>query len=125
VKLSELEKIARLKGSARLATIYLITADDVGFKIGRTTSIVDRVAKLQTSHHKEIRVIHFFLTLKPVIVEGALKRLFKSKHVRGEWYMLTPEDVLFIQRLDRGNHIELINECAMNRGIQRWRLISQ
>ena len=60
------------------------------FKIGYTTDLKTRLADLQVAHPYSLQV---YATIENVSrnKETELHHLFKKKHVRGEWFAITPD----------------------------------
>ena len=60
------------------------------FKIGYTTNLKKRLESLQTAHY---RLLQVYATIEnvPRQKETELHQLFKKKHIRGEWFAITPE----------------------------------
>ena len=60
------------------------------FKIGYTTNLKKRLEILQTAHY---RLLQVYATIEnvPRQKETDLHQLFKKKHIRGEWFAITPE----------------------------------
>ena len=60
------------------------------FKIGYTTNLKKRLESLQTAHY---RLLQVYATIEnvPRQKETEPHQLFKKKHIRGEWFAITPE----------------------------------
>jgi hypothetical protein len=79
------------------------------YKIGMTSGnkIRKRIEALQTSHWQELEVIFETNMIPNVrIHESELHNLYKSKRVRGEWYMINKEDIKSIKSKYRSLSIE-------------------
>jgi hypothetical protein len=104
--LSELlENTVTLEITDQSGFVYLVKADDDNiYKIGCSKSPIKRLSSLQSSNHKELRVIHRVFSLNMWVLEKALHQYYSSCQVRGEWYQLTPEQVeyfpLTVYRID-------------------------
>lgn len=67
---------------------------DLPIKIGKASSVSYRRAELQTAHYTELIVI---FTLEGYSeLEKELHDRFMRKHVRGEWFALTQDDLDYI-----------------------------
>jgi hypothetical protein len=64
---------------------------DLPIKIGKANSVTSRKSELQTAHYTELIVL---FTLNGYSkLEKELHTRFSRKHVRGEWFSLTQEDL--------------------------------
>ena len=68
------------------------------FKIGRTRAPKRRLGEVQLMVPDVVSLLHVIETDDPGGVETYWKKRFETKHLRGEWYALTPEDVASFRR---------------------------
>lgn len=81
---------------AQRGFIYLIS-DGEFTKIGFTdkkTSI--RLGSLQTGNARELKLVGEYATKNRFAEEKRLHNIFKSQHIRGEWFSLTNSDIKMI-----------------------------
>jgi hypothetical protein len=67
--------------------IYLFTADDLHYKIGRSKDPEARLAQLDTGP-LALRIIHRIATDDMAWLEGLLHHKYAHLHVRCEWFIL-------------------------------------
>ena len=82
--------------------IYLIGAGDGNpIKIGYTVGSVEkRLQALRMSYWGDMNIVFQSEKINQVLrFEISLHKIYKHKHVRGEWFNLTPDDVKDIQKL--------------------------
>lgn len=86
------------------------------YKIGITHQLTKRLKYIQSDNALEVTAIHSFMlsTRKLRPCESYLHWLYTDKHVRGEWYMLTIDDVDFLKRLSKNNLLSRV---------KRWQII--
>lgn len=80
-----------------MGLIYLI--NEIGtnnYKIGITRSKTERKRKknLQTGNSIELETIYTYKTEYPFKIESMLHFYYVNKHIKGEWFELSDEDVL-------------------------------
>lgn len=64
------------------------------YKIGITkNSIEKRISALQTGNPNEIRLVEYYESVNYKKIERILHRLYSSDHEKGEWFVLSAEDV--------------------------------
>ena len=72
--------------------VYFIHEEDdmKAFKIGYTTNLKQRLVDLQIAN---FRLLQVYATIEnvPRKKETELHELFKKKHIRGEWFAVTPD----------------------------------
>lgn len=79
---------------------YVYLVQQVGgiyFKLGRSKTPVQRIGNLNVKLPFEIEVLALVETDDMVALERELHEKYAARHVRGEWYALTPEDVAEIK----------------------------
>ncbi|MBP5456999.1 MAG: GIY-YIG nuclease family protein [Paludibacteraceae bacterium] len=76
--------------------VYLICDADKGlYKIGVTRKTAEnRISSLQTGNASELFTIRRYPTNHPFRMETMLHNRFSAKHVMGEWFALTDDDVI-------------------------------
>jgi DNA-binding XRE family transcriptional regulator len=62
------------------------------YKIGRTGNLKERL-RILNNWAEPPKLLHAIQSLQDSIVERVIQRRFAHRHVRGEWYSLTDEDV--------------------------------
>lgn len=71
-------------------TVYVIRCGDGPlYKIGTTTNVTSRMASLQTGQPEQLHLIRAMEGGRKV--ERAFQKAFQHRHVRGEWFVATPE----------------------------------
>jgi predicted GIY-YIG superfamily endonuclease len=83
--------------SPKVGYVYLIRAESGLYKIGRTTSPQNRMKTFGIKLPFQVEYECLILTYDMVGTERALHQHFASKHMNGEWFRLTPEDVKYIK----------------------------
>jgi hypothetical protein len=68
---------------------YICEKDNLNIvKIGYTYNLPERLNQLQCAHYKQLIVKEYYFTQFPQYEEQRLHKLYKSFHIRGEWYRL-------------------------------------
>lgn len=78
--------------------IYIDTGHERLHKIGMAKTFGDRLSQHQCSSPFEIRVACCYFVGNMRMEERELHDLFKGRHLRGEWYALTDDDLRLIAR---------------------------
>jgi predicted GIY-YIG superfamily endonuclease len=74
--------------------IYLIESEeDKTYKIGNSKNPPNRLKQIQTGNGNTLSIKHLFLSKYPTKLETALHNKFNLEKKRGEWFMLTEEQV--------------------------------
>lgn len=74
--------------------VYLAEAEGTNkYKIGISKNPKKRIDSLQVGNGEKLVLIKEFKTKHNFVLESALHRNFSSKHVVGEWFELTEQDV--------------------------------
>jgi hypothetical protein len=76
--------------------LYFVRAGDA-LKIGRTTNIAARLAKMQVDNHEELNCL--LLARGQGLAERAWHRHLRAHRIRGEWFRWTPEIEAIMQQL--------------------------
>ena len=92
-------KIPKARRAIRIGQDYLYVFEQEGYyKIGISNDPARRLSALQASTPFEVRisfVLGFGGDAEPI--EKALHEYFINKHIRGEWYRLSKQDLEFIR----------------------------
>lgn len=84
--------------SSTRSYVYVFQADTGGaVKIGKADNVHERLKSAQTDNPETLIVAHTLTCASPqqaLKVEGLLHRWFSEYHIRGEWFNVTPEDVV-------------------------------
>lgn len=76
--------------------VYLVESGG-SYKIGKSDSPKLRLASLQVSHTKPLKLLYlleYTSSELATIAEKELHTIFKSKNIRGEWFLLESNDIL-------------------------------
>lgn len=79
-----------------LSSIYLVK-DDIYYKIGFSQNPIYRFSQLKVSNPREIVLIFNKEVNNVRKFEKQLHKMFAHKRHRGEWFILSDEDLLFIK----------------------------
>lgn len=76
--------------------VYLICDPNAElYKIGATRgSVENRLKQLQTGNGTEVHLVHKHATKYPYRVESMLHSRFSLVREEGEWFLLSPDDVI-------------------------------
>lgn len=98
--------------------IYFIQNADTGHvKIGRARNVQQRLSNLQTANSGTLVLLARCAGSRET--ERDLHQRFKSKHVRGEWFDISAQDVEEVAALLGGP----VSECATKRLLDQLRLV--
>jgi len=78
--------------------IYCLHDQQGHYKLGRTKQLTTRIKRLATQPPFELTLEFAFKTINAVAYESHLHEEFAAQRLRGEWFMLSPEDLLRIRR---------------------------
>lgn len=73
--------------------VYLAKADNGLFKIGLSSNACERIRGLNKQSPIDIKMVALYGSTDAIACENELHRWFRNKHVKGEWFYLTDEDV--------------------------------
>lgn len=94
----ERAELHQLRIQTAYGFVYLIhNATQSTYKIGKSKDPVKRLSQLRTSSPDEIAIVCTIETSDMDRLEGELHQHFADKHIRGEWFRLTPSDVEYIK----------------------------
>ena len=83
--------------------VYLISSeigDQKLYKIGFTSRTVeDRINEFKTGNASDFFIVYSFQSKWSSKIEARIHAIFKSKRVRGEWFLLEKEDIFEFRRL--------------------------
>lgn len=88
-----------LVNSPRHGFVYLVDSQVGYFKIGRSREPVERFRKFDVMLPYDMMVIALIETKDMYKLEKELHWRFAESRVRGEWFALNPQQVLFIKRM--------------------------
>lgn len=77
--------------------VYIIQRANSHVKIGQTRRLKDRIKSLRQTSESQIELIHVIKCVDRRAIERWLHHLFKDKHLHGEWFALTDEDIALIK----------------------------
>lgn len=99
---NELSLRKGLSQSVKSGYVYLLQDIDVThyYKIGKTNKPENRINHFDTMLPFEIRVVHVISSKNCDALEAMLHHQYADKHVRGEWFSLSNEDVEWITRME-------------------------
>lgn len=79
-----------------------VTKADFGYKIGMTTRPKSRPLQVAGNCPIKLEVVVLLEVDNMRTIESRLHSHFASKHLRGEWFALTDEDIAFIKDYPKG-----------------------
>lgn len=83
-----------------MTEIVYVIADGTGaYKIGKAQRLSSRLAGLQTGNPRKLQVVIVAACSDATLVESNLHKQFAHRRLRGEWFVLTPEDLKDISLL--------------------------
>ncbi len=85
--------------------VYVVEGDEGCFKIGKSVNPEGRLAALNTGFHGDLGLVHQIRTDDMGWLENLLHRKFAGRRARGEWFLLSSQDVDRLRRVavwDRG-----------------------
>jgi len=77
--------------------IYFLQAKNIAVKIGKTINLQNRFNQIQPRLPFETQVICTIKTSDYTLLENKFHKLFYNKHVNGEWFKLTNNDIKDIE----------------------------
>lgn len=86
--------------------IYVIRDMDVTgyYKIGRTNTPEIRLSTFEVKLPFRIEIISLFACKNAAIKESELHTQYANKRIRGEWFALESEDVMYLKSLGEKSH---------------------
>jgi hypothetical protein len=92
-----------------MGVVYIVRNESDGlYKIGRTLSFRERMLSLRKELGVPLRVCWVILTNNSARLELHLhRRRFRHRHVRGEWFALTPGDLASVSRVRLVNYKDM------------------
>lgn len=87
--------------NGRPGFVYLLKSVTGHWKIGRTVSPKDRLKTFGIQLPFEVEFEHLIPTNNMAEAESRLHIRFEARHVNGEWFALTDEDVAYIKSIER------------------------
>lgn len=82
--------------------VYLIHASTGMYKIGKAKNPQARFSSLQTGNPGQLDLICTISSDSTSILEHNIHQRFINKHVRGEWFNLSDEDVAYLKTMASG-----------------------
>jgi len=79
--------------------IYLVATENNDFKIGRSHDIPSRLKAFSTQPPFEYDLIHAFEADNASDAEKRLHNRYQDRHIKGEWFRLSNDDVAAICRI--------------------------
>lgn len=89
--------------------LYILIASNGLCKIGRSNNLYQRIASLWTMIPDEFEVYALFSTDKHIVCEKVVHRKYEDRRVKGEWFVLTQND---LDELLRDYGFSLIKQTA-------------
>lgn len=80
--------------------IYLIESENGYFKLGRSVDVERRLSQHEMDYPLQLRVIHSFASNDVRRDEKRLLRNFSDRQLRGEWFSLELQDVLWFKTIE-------------------------
>jgi predicted Zn-ribbon and HTH transcriptional regulator len=81
--------------------VYLVKSSNA-YKIGITANIRQRLAVIQIHHPWPISLVGHWESVHAAALEQYLKHVFSEKHLRGEWFELSADDIDQLQTIASG-----------------------
>lgn len=100
-RLARIEVAIQSIARERLAGVVYVVADDAGrHKIGKSVDVDTRLKSIATDN-SAAKLVLTIETDDRHALETALHKIFRraQRHISGEWYALTPSDVVFLKSL--------------------------
>lgn len=83
-------------GNSNPGYVYVVESDTGHFKIGRTVNPNDRAKTFGVKLPVEIKFLVLIETGDHVLLESVFHKQYKHKRGNGEWFDLTPTDLMFL-----------------------------
>lgn len=94
---SALQDLRYPKKRDRSETLYVIRDTHGSCKIGITNDLERRLMVLRTANPYNPQVVFSLTGENVLMVERKLHGIFKTKHIDGEWFKLSDEDIEFVK----------------------------
>lgn len=82
-------------------SVYILKTGKNLYKIGRTQDLQKRLASYHTHLPIVFRLVRQYLTQQMGSLEESLHTVFQHKRVKGEWFELTPADLVICDNIAR------------------------
>lgn len=89
----DIEKINQMSSKY----IYVIKCNQY-YKIGLAKNLSSRLSAIQSGSPYSIQCIVKFKCSEPKYCESMLHEIFNGQKIRGEWFLLDKQDILFIKQ---------------------------
>lgn len=99
--------------------VYLLSVNNEFYKIGYAQDVAARVMHMQVSCPYLINIVHIIATENTLRLETLLHRTYESKHVQGEWFKLSADDVANICAIASPVTVADINRLEQSNGLSR------
>lgn len=73
--------------------VYVISVNNEYYKIGYANNVKKRIQHLQLACPYPIQIVHIIMTDHTIRLETALHKRYRHRHVQGEWFRLSPDEV--------------------------------
>jgi hypothetical protein len=83
---------------ARIGGVYLVEAENGLFKIGMSENIMSRFGALANASPLELKLVCYVECENARCIEAYLHERFQAKRVRGEWFRLDGDDIIWLKR---------------------------
>jgi len=84
--------------NSELEYVYFLTADNGFTKIGRTKKLDERIHHFTTKLPYKLEERLFLKTSNSSKLESSIHKRFESKRKRGEWFLLTDDDIELLKK---------------------------
>ena len=74
-------------------SVYVISVNNEYYKIGYANNVRKRVRQMQHACPYPIQIVHIIMTDHTIRLETALHKRYRHRHVQGEWFKLSPDEV--------------------------------
>lgn len=105
--------------------VYFVRESFKGtIKIGMSKDVRKRVKELRTGVPFELEVLFVVPSYEPQALESLFHKHFKKKHIRGEWYELSNEDINWIKGKQYTDEImEYVSEPLFDDSLEWYGII--